>query len=58
MLSSRAPVRREVKAHDCAWLYAAMLPYQSDDSGIEGLVITFAGISEMKAAERHQPAHG
>jgi len=35
-----------------------MLPYQSDDSGIEGLVITFAGISEMKAAERHQPAHG
>ena len=29
-----------------------MLPYRSDDSGIEGVVITFAGISEMKAAER------
>ena len=29
-----------------------MLPYRSDDSRIEGVVITFAGISEMKAAER------
>ena len=30
----------------------AMLPYRSDDSGAEGVVITLAGISEMKAAER------
>ena len=52
VLSSRAPVRREVKAHDGAWFIRGMLPYQSDDSGIEGVVITFAGISEMKAAER------
>ena len=30
----------------------AMLPYRSDDSGVQGVVITFAGISEMKAAEQ------
>ena len=52
VLSSRAPVRREVKAHDGAWFIRGMLPYRSDDSRIEGVVITFAGISEMKAAER------
>ncbi len=52
VLSKRAPVRREVKTHDGAWFIRGMLPYQSDDSGIEGVVITFAGISEMKAAER------
>jgi len=52
VLSSHAPVRREVKAHDGAWFIRGMLPYQSDGSGIEGVVVTFAGISEMKAAER------
>jgi transcriptional regulator with PAS, ATPase and Fis domain len=52
VLSSRAPVRREVKAYDGAWFIRGMLPFQSDDSGIEGVVITFAGISEMKATER------
>jgi hypothetical protein len=25
----------------------AMLPYRSDDSSVQGVVITFAGISEM-----------
>jgi two-component system, chemotaxis family, CheB/CheR fusion protein len=52
VLSSRAPVRCEVKAHDGAWFIRGILPYLSDGSGIEGVVITFAGISEMKAAER------
>jgi two-component system, chemotaxis family, CheB/CheR fusion protein len=52
VLCSRAPVRREVKAHDGAWFIRGVLPYLSDGSGIEGVVITFAGISEMKAAER------
>jgi two-component system CheB/CheR fusion protein len=29
-----------------------MLPYRRDGSGIDGVVVTFAGISEIKAAER------
>ena len=52
VLTTHAPVRREVKADDGSWYIRGMLPYQSDDSLIEGIVITFAGISEIKAAER------
>ena len=52
VLASHAPVRREVKADDGGWYMRGMLPYRSDESGVEGVVITFAGISEIKAAER------
>jgi two-component system, chemotaxis family, CheB/CheR fusion protein len=52
VLTSHASVRREVKADDGSWFMRAMLPYRSGDSDINGVVITFAGISEMKAAER------
>ena len=52
VLASHAPVRREVKADDGSWFMRGMLPYRSDDSQVEGVVITFAGISEIKAAER------
>jgi two-component system CheB/CheR fusion protein len=52
VLATHAPVRREVRAEDGGWFMRAMLPYRSDDSGVQGVVITFAGISEMKAAEQ------
>jgi two-component system CheB/CheR fusion protein len=51
VLASHAAVRREVKAGDGSWFMRGMLPYRSDDSSVEGVVITFAGISEIKAAE-------
>ena len=52
VLASHAPVTREVKAEDGGWYIRGILPYRSDGSSIEGVVITFAGISEIKAAER------
>jgi two-component system, chemotaxis family, CheB/CheR fusion protein len=52
VLARGAPVRREVKADDGRWFMRGILPYRSGDSRIKGVVITFAGISEMKAAER------
>jgi two-component system CheB/CheR fusion protein len=52
VLASHASVRREVRADDGSWFMRAMLPYRSGDSDINGVVITFAGISEMKAAEQ------
>jgi two-component system, chemotaxis family, CheB/CheR fusion protein len=52
VLASHTPVRREVKADDSAWFMRGTLPYRSKDGQVEGLVITFAGISEIKAAER------
>ena len=51
VLASHAPVRREVRADNGGWFIRGVLPYRSDSS-IEGVVITFAGISEIKAAER------
>ncbi len=52
VLASHAPVRREVKAGDGSWFMRGMLPYRSNRNAAEGVVITFAGISEVKAAER------
>ncbi len=56
VLASYAPIRREVRADDGHWFIRGMLPYQSDESAIIGLVITFTGISEIKAAERENEA--
>src|SRR5436190_8762495 len=49
---SHTPVRREVKANDDSWFMRGVLPYRSKGGQVEGLVITFASISEIKAAER------
>jgi two-component system CheB/CheR fusion protein len=43
---------REVEADSGAWYNRRLLPYRSDDGNIQGVIITFADISEMKAAER------
>jgi two-component system CheB/CheR fusion protein len=48
VLGSHPPVRREVRADDGGWFIRAMLPYRSNGSGIEGVVITFVDISEFK----------
>jgi len=56
VLASYAPIRREVRADDGRWFIRSTLPYRSDKSGIAGLVITFTGISEIKAAERENAA--
>jgi len=56
VLASQTPIRREVKADDGRWFIRGMLPYRGDDNGVQGLVITFAGISEIKAAERETEA--
>jgi two-component system, chemotaxis family, CheB/CheR fusion protein len=52
VLATQAPVRREVRTDEGGWFMRGILPYRSDERGIEGVVITFAGISEIKAAER------
>ena len=52
VMVSHTPVRREVKANDDSWFMRGVLPYRSKDGQVEGLVITFASISEIKAAER------
>jgi two-component system, chemotaxis family, CheB/CheR fusion protein len=52
VLTRFAPVGREIMAENDAWYIRRVLPYRTQDNQIEGVVITFADISEMKAAER------
>ena len=52
VLANHPPIRREVKGNDGEWFMRGMMPYRSKERSIEGVVITFAGISETKAAER------
>lgn len=51
VLETSAPVRREVEADDGAWYIRSILPSRSDAALVDGVVITFAGISEIKAAQ-------
>jgi two-component system CheB/CheR fusion protein len=51
VLSTVAPVGREIEAENGAWYMRRILPYRTQDNRIEGVVITLADISEMKAAE-------
>jgi two-component system, chemotaxis family, CheB/CheR fusion protein len=52
VLSSAVPIGREIEAQNGNWYIRRILPYRTQDGRIEGVVITFADISEMKAAER------
>ena len=52
VLSNLTPMRREIESHDGNWYIRSVLPYRAAGGAVEGVVITFAGISEMKAAER------
>ena len=52
VLTSLAPLGREIEADGGAWYVRRILPYRTQDNRIDGVVITFADISEMKAAER------
>jgi two-component system CheB/CheR fusion protein len=52
VLTSVAPLGREIEAENGTWYIRRILPYRTQDRRIEGVVITFADISEIKAAER------
>ena len=52
VLSELAPIRREIESEDGNWYIRSILPYLSEGNAVGGVVLTFARISEMKAAER------
>ncbi|HLJ64497.1 MAG TPA: chemotaxis protein CheB [Stellaceae bacterium] len=52
VLRDLVPQRQEIEAGDGTWYNRRILPYRTHDNRIEGVVITFADISEAKAAER------
>ncbi len=44
------PVEREIEAQSGAWYMRRILPYRTQDDGVEGVVITFADITERNGA--------
>ncbi len=48
VLGNEAPIEREVRAPDDTWFVRRIFPYRAHDSLIEGVVITFADITDRK----------
>ena len=53
VLKDHAPLSREIESGTGTWFLRRILPYRTGDDRVEGVVITFSDISELKAAERN-----
>lgn len=51
LLSTGVPSNREIRAESGAWYLRSALPYRSEVGNIEGAVVTFADVSQLKEAE-------
>jgi two-component system, chemotaxis family, CheB/CheR fusion protein len=50
VLITRSSIEREIEARNGAWYNRRILPYRTEDDGVEGVVITFADITGRKRA--------
>jgi two-component system CheB/CheR fusion protein len=50
VLQMLSPIEREIQARDGLWYVRRILPYRAQNDGIEGVVITFADITERRRA--------
>ncbi len=48
VLRTGAPLELEIEAQSGAWYLRRILPYRTEDDGVEGVVITFADITERR----------
>jgi two-component system CheB/CheR fusion protein len=48
VLASLVPIEREIHAQSGAWFTRRVLPYRTQQHGVEGVVITFIDVSERK----------
>lgn len=48
VLETLVPIEREVEALSGVWFIRRILPYRTNEDGVEGVVITFTDISERK----------
>ena len=48
VLQSLEPIEREIEARSGAWYIRRILPYRNQSSAVEGVVITFADITERR----------
>ena len=52
VLSSLAPIEREIETSSETWFVRRILPYRAHDNKVGGVVITFTDISERKAIKK------
>ncbi len=50
VLAKHLPIERQIEARSGAWFMRRILPYRTRNSGVEGVVITFADITDRKGA--------
>jgi two-component system CheB/CheR fusion protein len=50
VLKALAPIEREIQARDGPWYNRRILPYRAQNDAVEGVVITFADITERRHA--------
>jgi two-component system CheB/CheR fusion protein len=50
VLQTLEPIEREIEAGNGAYYVRRVLPYRTQDNGVEGVVITFANITERRKA--------
>ncbi len=48
MLQTHTPLESEIEGQNGAWYVRRIMPYHTDDSRVEGVVITFSDITERK----------
>lgn len=50
VVKSKVPIEREIEARNGDWFIRRILPYRAENGDIEGVVITFANITERRHA--------
>ncbi|WP_454859082.1 chemotaxis protein CheB [Rhizobium binxianense] len=50
VLQTLESIEREIQARDGLWYSRRILPYRAQDNGVEGVVITFADVTERRHA--------
>ncbi|MFM9940781.1 MAG: chemotaxis protein CheB [Hyphomicrobiaceae bacterium] len=48
VLADRVPIDREIETERGVWFMRRILPYRTDDGGVDGVVITFTDLTERK----------
>ena len=52
VLHNRTPIECEIETADGKWFLRKILPYRTHNDGVEGVVVTFADITERKRTRR------
>jgi two-component system, chemotaxis family, CheB/CheR fusion protein len=50
VLQTQAPIEREIAAQNGTWFSRRIMPYRTQDAGVEGVVITFADVTARRHA--------